>query len=439
MNLIKKVQNHIKKLNVSNYEIFYSKSNSKDIRINNNAIEETTENNESGVGVRICIGKKIGFAYTSKLNNLDILVDRAYKACKNSQEDPNFSDFTPKKQYSSVNNIYDKSTKDIELVKLIEDANKMIEVVGDSKLNATGGLISTSFNHVSLVNGNGIDVQKDETFSHAQIYTTYDGDNPTTGQDFSMSRSYKDIDVSKIANNATDITKRSKNPKKIQSDIMNVVLEPLALSEILGVCFIPSIVAESIQRNQSMFVGKLDKKIADDKFTIVDDATKDGGLFTSYFDGEGYPTQRTPILDNGILKSFLYDTYHANKENRESTGNSYRDSYSNLPIVTPSNFVIEGGSKNKDDLISEIKRGIIVNGVIGAHTANSVTGDFSVEVQNSFYIEDGEIKYPIKQAMLAGNFLQSLNNIIDISKDRKIVGHSLSPSILFENLNVVSM
>jgi PmbA protein len=150
-------------------------------------------------------------------------------------------------------------------------------------------------------------------------------------------------------------------------------------------------------------------------------------------DDEGVPSRATTVVDDGVLKTFLYDTYTAGKEKRESTGNAIRGSYSSPPMVGPRNVRFE---YPRSDVLRETDKGLFVNSIIGAHTANPITGDFSVECRNAFVIENGALTQPIKSMMISGNIFDLLKKVDGMGRDDKAVGSVISPTVRVKDIRV---
>jgi PmbA protein len=189
--------------------------------------------------------------------------------------------------------------------------------------------------------------------------------------------------------------------------------------------------------------------IASENLTVFDDGLIPQAMGSRPFDDEGCPTQTTIVIGKGQLKNFLYNSYTAGKDKVKSTGNASRalggftdkPKYTVEPIIGPNNFKLQPAKKsaeNKfDDVISEVKNGIIAKEVIGAHTANAASGEFSVVLDSAFKIEKGEIVYPVKQAMLGGNIVEALKGIALFADDVKQVGDSLiAPTILIKDVKI---
>ena len=199
--------------------------------------------------------------------------------------------------------------------------------------------------------------------------------------------------------------------------------------------FMSALSSENTQRKRSYFQDKLNQQVSNESFSLYDDGTIQGANRSSTFDDEGSPTQKTELIKDGVLKNFIYDTYHANKEEKETTANAVRASYSSVPNVGFSNLKLEFSDINP---IEDIQEGIIVNNVMGAHTANPITGDFSVEARNAFEIENGVITTPIKKAMISGNIFKIMEEATAATKETRQIGALITPKMLVNSLRVIA-
>jgi PmbA protein len=200
---------------------------------------------------------------------------------------------------------------------------------------------------------------------------------------------------------------------------------------------INAVKADYVQRNQSAFKGKIGKKVASSLVTVYDDGLFDRGIRTWRFDGEGVPQQKTTIIKNGILKNFIYDSYTANKEGKESTGNASRAGYTSTPKVKATNFHITPGSKPPEELIAELEDGLLVYFLQGAHSSNPASGEFSVVATPAWKIQNGEVTYATKGAMLAGNIFQILTSISELANNQRKIGQLVAPWVLVNNVKMV--
>jgi PmbA protein len=220
--------------------------------------------------------------------------------------------------------------------------------------------------------------------------------------------------------------------RKIDSFRGKMLLSPSAATELIQDVIAYSINSYMVQKGTSKFEGKVGKSVSSDLLTLEDDATNVNGLGSSSFDREGVPHRRNVIIENGILRRFIYNTYTANKDNTESTGNAV-GSPKAPPMVSTTNIIIKPGKSKLDNLISEMDRGIMVSRFSG--NVNPISGDFSGVVKGGQYIRNGNNQYAVKEVMVAGNIFDALYDLVGISKERKILADSILPYMLFDNIS----
>jgi PmbA protein len=245
-----------------------------------------------------------------------------------------------------------------------------------------------------------------------------------TGSEFFNSRSLQSS-MEDVGKKAAEMARASLAGTRGESGTFDVLLKPLAVAELLEGTLLCALEADSVQKGRSSLKGRVGEQIASEVLMITDDGLLAGGIDSSAFDGEGVPSQRTVLIENGILKGFLYDSYTAGKDGARSTGNSVRSGYSDVPRVGPRNLIV--GSPLARDLLADTK-GYLVHGLIGAHTANPISGDFSVEARNAFRVAPGEAAVPIRSLMLAGNIFEILKDI-EIGTDVRSIGAIVTPTV----------
>jgi len=154
---------------------------------------------------------------------------------------------------------------------------------------------------------------------------------------------------------------------------------------------------------------------------------------------ECVPTSKKVLIDKGVLKTFVYDSYTAYREGKESTGNAMRRSFESLPEPSTVNIVIES-TTNKDvhGLLGEIDKGVYIAGfTMGSHLTDPLRGTFSITSLNAFYVENGDIKYPLKSVTAGGNFFELLKNVISVGSDYRLIRLGKIPSILVDKITFV--
>ena len=245
---------------------------------------------------------------------------------------------------------------------------------------------------------------------------------------------YDGFDAYAFGKNVAKDTIEMLHADEMQGGEMPVVIHNGFGGVILHEACVHGLEATSVAKGMSVFCGKIGTKVASDIVNAVDDGTNLNAWGSINVDDEGTPSKCNVLIENGILKSFLYDIYTANKEGCESTANGYRGSFSGTPSVSPSNLIFDF----KDSVeISDMADGILATSVLGAHTANPISGDFSVEVSNAFEISNGDIGSPIKKAMISGNIFELLKDCEKVNSEIKQYGSFIIPQILVHNLRVV--
>ncbi|WNY28675.1 Metalloprotease TldD [Methanimicrococcus stummii] len=421
-------------LGASDAEIVFSIGESTSIQFKKDVIETAKQSTNAGYGVRAAVNGAVGFAGTNLISDLENTVRTAVASAKVMEADPLFKSFPAKSEYKTVDGLFDDKIVEMRLDECIECATDMISGVKSiENMIPTSGGFSRSVSYLMIMNTNDLFAQRKGTaISGFADVTTMSGE-VSTAYDYAVSRE-KNVDFAKIGENAADLAKKSLNGVTCGAEKMPVIFHPFSFSDILENTLAPSVDADNIQKERSGLVGRLGDEIANTELSIVDDGTLAGGISSGAFDDEGTPTQKTNVIENGVLNSYLYDSYTAGKDGVKSTGNGYRYSYSSAPSVDFSNFIIQFP---QSDVIRETKRGIYVNTVIGAHTANEISGDFSIEGRNAFLIENGEISKPIKSVMISGNIFEMLKNIDGAGKDVRSVGGIITPSIRISEMSVI--
>ncbi|HEX5431493.1 MAG TPA: metallopeptidase TldD-related protein, partial [Bryobacteraceae bacterium] len=189
----------------------------------------------------------------------------------------------------------------------------------------------------------------------------------------------------------------------------------------------------AIYRHASFLAGKLGEKIASENLTVIDDATMPGLFGSSPFDDEGVASRRTVVVERGVLKSYLLNTYCARKLGLKSTGNASRGLSGNAG-VGPGNFFIEPGKASEEEMIAGVRQGLYVTELIGT-SANSVTGDYSSGA-SGLWIENGELAYPVSEITIAGNLKQMLLGLEQVGSNLEFRHPVASPSIMIREMTI---
>jgi PmbA protein len=415
-------------------EIFCVKGRSVTVDVQRDVIDLAKESLVSGIGIRAIVNGAVGFSSTNDFERVEEASVLAVKSARVRGEDAMWSGLPEKKKAVKVKGIFDKELANIGIESCIDYTSMMIEgAKSNPSVAPTSGHFLCGSATKLILNSNGIEIKEKDTVVEASVDAITKDAPLSTASEFDMSRKL-DIDFYKIGEKASLLALRSQNGAGMETCDCAVLLEPLAFADILENTLAASLNADNVQKGRSALIGKMGSNIAAGELSIIDDGILEGGLGTSACDDEGTPSKRTEVVKNGVLSSFLYDCYTAGKEKKESTGNAVRASFTSTPSIGIRNLIIEHPSF---DVIGETKDGVIVNTVIGAHTANPISGDFSVEARNSFLVKDGGIASPIKSMMISGNIFEVLKNIDGMGKDVRKVGNVITPTVRVSKMRVV--
>lgn len=204
--------------------------------------------------------------------------------------------------------------------------------------------------------------------------------------------------------------------RKVPSKRMPVVFEPYVAGQFLGVIG-SALTGEAVQKGRSLFAGKIGTEVAATKLTLIDDGRRIGAPGASPWDAEGTPTQRTPVIEGGLLKSFLYDVTSARRDDTRSTGNASRAGFKSGPGPSPSNMYIEPTGETREEVLRAAGTAFLVSDFHGVHSGtNPVSGDFSVGATGHL-LENGEKGQPVREVTIALPMLDILGGITAVADD----------------------
>jgi PmbA protein len=250
---------------------------------------------------------------------------------------------------------------------------------------------------------------------------------------FSNGRRFAELERPEdIGRRAAERALRRLGARKIPTQKASVVFEPRTARSLLG-HFFEAVDGESIYRHASFLAGKMGERIASQEVTLIDDGTLPGLFGTSPFDDEGVRTRRTVVIERGILKSWLLNTYAARKLGLSTTGNAARGITGNAGIGH-NNLYLEPGGQSPEEIVCSLRKGLYVTELIGSGV-NTVTGDYSRGAAG-MWIENGEFAYPVSEITIAANLMEMLNGISAIGADLEFRGSTASPTLLIEEMTI---
>ena len=439
--LAKKLVQRALKRGAKQAEAFLQVGRQADVRVRDGEIEDLTQATSKGVGLRVFVKQRLGFAWTSDFDpaSLDAFVDRALALAEASAPNPlnGLPDRADLGKWPDTGPLFDDAVASLppdwkinaslemeKVVRAFDPRIKTIESVGAGE----------SVNEVYLASSAGVHGSYRGTmvYLYAAPVAT-DGSQLQTSYWYDARRFFGDLPSPEaVAREAARRTVRLLGATKVKSQKVPVVFDPT-----MAASFVSTIAAaangDAVFKKSSFLASKKGERIAAPSVSIVDDGLLPKGLGTSPFDGEGVATRKTAIVERGVLKSFLYDAFTARKAKTKTTGNASRG-YRSLPGIGTNNLYLEPGAKTAGEIIGELPVGFYVTAMLG-HGANLVTGEYS-RGANGLWIENGELTRPVQEVTVAGNLSEMLLGLDAIGNDLRFQGATGAPTIRFKELTV---
>ena len=427
-----------KKMGFDELEIFMLRSKSLGVTVRNGKAEETNLSDIKGVGLRGIKDKRWGYAYTADFSpqGLQYLLEEALRNTAYSDIDE-FAALPQKQQGYAPLGLYDSTMEALSLDAKIELALQAEQAAknGDKRVAQVDKASYTEGeSQVWIANTKGIMAyEKNTACSLSCVAIGEDNLGRDSGYGIDQAVWVCELNPNKVGEEAAMRATRLLSAKSLSNMTCDIILPAETAVDFLEM-IAGSFSGESVLKGRSMFkqVGDM---IASPLVNIVDDATLPKGLGSSEFDGEGVKTQRTILVQEGVLKGYLYDTKTALEANTTSTGNGMRGSYRTAPYIANSNYYLLPGHTKENDMIAMSEKAVMITDILGGHTANPITGDFSFGIAG-LLIENGKIVCPIRGATMAGNFKDIFKNIDMLGDNLTFFGSIGAPSIRVKNVRI---
>jgi PmbA protein len=405
-------------------------------------VETLKESGSKAIGLRVFHGQRAASTYSSDFSrdSLDRMVKSALELAKITSEDP-YAGIPEPSQLGSLKGDLDLYSADVyslpgeERISYARRTEKAALDYDARIKNSEGGSFDAATGHKVLANSHGFVGEYRRSYCSIAAVPIAQSDSGAMQRDywFSVARSLSRLESPEhVGQVAAQRTLRRLGARKVKTAQVPIVLDPMVANSILDHIF-EGVNGDSVYRGASFLAGKVGQKIAADKVNVIDDGTMSGGFGTSPFDGEGIPTRRTVVIENGVLKSYLLNTYTAKKLGLQTTANASRG-LAGTPGIGPGNYFLQPGTKAPKEIIAAIPQGLYVTELLG-HGANLVTGDYS-RGASGLWISGGELAYPVEEITVAGNLKEIFLNISEIGNDLEFRGSVACPTIRIDCLTV---
>jgi len=404
-------------------------------------VESLKEAGSRGAGLRILVGRRAGSAYTSDLSTDGIaqMVRSAVELAAITTEDPHqgMPDAAELGAIPGDLGMYCDDVARLETPTKIEMARRAEDAAlsSDPRIsNSEGASFDSHLGHHIFANSRGFAGEYRSSYcSLSTVPVARQGESMERDYWFSMARGFagleKPEDIGRIA---AERALRRLGARKMETQRVPVVFEPRTARSLLDHIF-EAVHGVSVYRHESFLAGKLGEKVASENLTVVDDGTIPGLFGSSPFDDEGVPTRRTPVIERGVLKSYLLNTYTARKLSLKTTGNASRGLAGNAGIGH-GNLYIEKGVKTPAEIIGAIPNGFYVTELLG-FGVNIVTGDYSRGAAG-MWIRNGELAFPVSEVTIAGSLPQMLLGMETIGSDLEFRGATAAPTLMIPEMTV---
>ena len=413
-----------------------------EVHVYKEAVESLTDAGGRGLGLRVFVDGRSGYAYGTDLSDagLRALAESAHAGAAAADADEH-GGLPESFGATSVDGLHSEAMADwtterkIDLATAVDRAARARE--GVTQVEQT--VYADSRGSVAIANSRGFSSGYEATSAWAYSSAFAGGGaDLMTGLGVGLARDPDGLDADAIGGEAADRALALVGARQPSSRRCPVVLDAFVAASFAG--FIGGMLsADAVQRGRSLFAGKLGEEIAASPLRLSDDPTDTGGLASAPFDGEGSPTRRNGLIEDGRLATYLYDARTARKDGRETTGNASRSSYRSPPSVGTSNLVIEPGDAALDELVRDAGDGLFVTDVAGLHSGvNPVSGTFSVGASGRL-IEGGELGRPVREITIASDLVSMLKAVRRVGSQTRWVpfgGSVKAAPLLLEQMSV---
>ncbi len=419
-------------------EVYLQTGRNLSIRVRNADIETIQEASSSGVGFRVIVDGKMGFSHSNDLGEraLDDTISKAIAFARLTT--PDESNVLPSdKGYTDVDGLYDPEIARVSMERKIDIALEVERLaMKDPKItHSSGSSFGEREGEVFIANSKGISKSYKASMCSVGVGVVAEkGDQRRTGGEWSSRRFFADLEpLDEIAASAARKAWELLDPRMVPTQRASVIFDANVAPSLLG-GIIAAINGERVLQGASFLQNSMDEQFASSLLTITDDGTIAKGTGSSPFDGEGVPTTKRVLVENGVLRSFIYNTQVAARAGVESTGNASRGGYTSLPGIGTHNLYLTAGQYSQEEIIAATQRGLLLKGVTG-YGINPVNGNFSGGA-TGFWVENGKIAYPVEGLAIAGSAAQILNGIDMMGNDIDMNRSFASPSFRIAEMQI---
>jgi PmbA protein len=410
-------------------EVFSASARATMIQFEASELKQVQTKESNSTALRIFKEGRIGFATASGGGDVEALVDMAVETSQFGG--PASFQFPSCQDYSEVCTFSPEPEK-MAMETMVEIGKELIaKVKGHTPDILCDVQITKGTSSVSLINSQGDEGGYDKSFFGLSLEGILVRDTDMLWVEDSESSCRSDlVRVHELADRVIWQLEMAKEKAAVSTKLLPVIFTPIGVASALLSPLVLAFNGKSVLEGASPLEDKLGKQVFDKKLSLWDDATIAYGVGSYPFDDEGVSSQRLPLVANGVVTNFLYDLQTAALAGKKSTGNGRRAG-GGSPSPAISSLVVEKGEVSFQEMVKDMKEGLIVEEVIGAEQGNILGGDFGGNVLLGYKVENGEIVGRVKDTMIAGNVYQVLRELPGIGQETRWVGGTLQTPPLY--------
>lgn len=415
------------------FDILSVEGSSSSISFSNNRLHTINERQSSGLGIRINASKRTGFSFTNDKDNLHEAAKRAVSFIPYGD----IEDFELPASPVEIHEPYNEHIKNYSTAEEILKGESIISAIRATYDDANVSVsIGKSEGSTELMNSVGFFGQYRNSLYSLSVSVNRLKKNGAKIDLWDSLSATAPKDAGDISKRLIRYMRMAETERKTESGELPVIFTPRAFAKLVGIV-LSGLNGRAIYKGISPYIGKMNKKIFNEKLTITDDPTKIDSPYSYPFDDEGITGRKKNIIENGIPTCCIADLKYASLLKIEASGNASRG-YSSLPSASFAALDINAGETNISDIFKTFKRGIFACQFIGLGQSNTLSGDFSANLDLGYLFENGEITGRVKDCMIAGNIFTLLENEFLLSSEREQTGGSLTPYCMFPKIRFIS-
>ena len=409
-------------------------------------VETLKESGSRGVGLRVLVEAETGYRVASTSSSdftqegIEYLVQGAVRLAQVTSVDA-FAGLAEAGEFGKLSGDLELYHEDVyslpteERIAWARRAEAAAMAVDTRLVNSDGASFDAATGRRAFVNSRGFVGEYRSSYCSIATSPIAQGASGEMQRDYwwSQARALRDLDSPESV--GQEAARRTLDARRVPTQHAPVVFAADVSRVMVGAVF-DAAAGDAIYRGASIFAGKLGEEVAASSITVVDDGTIPGGFGTSPFDAEGLPSRRTVIVDKGVLRSYILNTYAGRKLGMKSTGNAGRGLAGN-PYLDAGNLYLEAGTQSAEEIVRGVQQGLYVTRLMG-HGVNLVTGDYSRGAAG-LWIENGELTYPVQEITIAGNLKEMLRNIAAIGSDLVFRGATAAPTLRIDGMTIAGM